>query len=173
MKVALIITFLVATAASAIAEEKPHAPAADAAMPEAVVTAAEPQEDYCANIADKARDARYVLQNQAIADASATLAAEKQAFTAERAAFEAEQKKRNAELVVAQKGVVDIYAKMKPDVAAAQLEFIGIETASAILRELNVRSASTILNEMNAETAAKISKRLASAAGLPMKAKTP
>jgi flagellar motility protein MotE (MotC chaperone) len=167
----MVMAFLCAMAAGAVAEEKPNA-AADA-KPQAPMEAAEPQEDYCANIADKAREARYVLQDHAIAKARAALATEQQALAAERAAFEAVQKKRTAELVVAQKSIVDIYAKMKPDVAAAQLELIGIEIASAILRELNVRSASTILNEMNAETAAKISKRLASAAGLPMKAKTP
>jgi flagellar motility protein MotE (MotC chaperone) len=124
-------------------------------------------DDFCANIADKARDARYVLQKKTLDDKQKRIDEEMAALKTAKEAFETEQKKREAEIRTAQQSLVDIYAKMKPDAAAAQLELIGVETASAILHQLNVRSASTILNQMNAEMAARISARLASTAGLP------
>jgi flagellar motility protein MotE (MotC chaperone) len=165
MRVALMITgFLTWTVTAFAAEVAPHG--LEAAAPDPQVAVIEPPEDFCANVADKAKDARYVLQMKQVEDARQEVEAGKAALQAEKSEFDAAQKRRKAELEVAQKGVVDIYAKMKPDVAAAQLELIGLETASAILHQLNVRAASTILNEMRPEAAAKISARLAGAAGL-------
>ncbi len=149
---------LLAQSVLSLAEEPP--------TPQAV------SEDFCANIADKARDARYVLQKKALDEARQKIEAQQADLKSREDAFDALQKKRESEIRVAQQGLVDIYAKMKPDAAAAQLELIGIETASAILHQLSVRSASTILNQMNAEMAAKISARLASAAGLSKDTKT-
>jgi flagellar motility protein MotE (MotC chaperone) len=160
---AVLVVFI--HVAVACAEESP------VLQPVAVSPAA--TEDFCANIADRARDARYVLQKKAIDDARKQIKVQRADLKAREEAFDALQKKRESEISIAQQGLVDIYAKMKPDAAAAQLELIGVETASAILHQLSVRSASTILNQMDAQTAAKISARLASAAGLSKDSKIP
>jgi flagellar motility protein MotE (MotC chaperone) len=141
--------------------------------PQPVAVPGVASEDFCSNIADRARDARYVLQKKALDDARKKIEARATDLKKREDAFDILQRKHESEIKVAQQGLVDIYAKMKPDAAAAQLELIGVETASAILHQLNVRSASTILNQMNADTAAKISARLASAADLSKDAKTP
>jgi flagellar motility protein MotE (MotC chaperone) len=129
--------------------------------------------DFCVNIADRARDARYVLQKEALDKARQDLAEQKADLAARESAFAALQKARESEIKAAQKGLVDIYAKMKPDAAASQLALMGVGMASAILHELNVRAASAILNQMEPEIAARISARLASAADLPTDAGGP
>ena len=50
----------------------------------------------------------------------------------------------------ADEGVIAIYAKMRPEAAAAQMAIMEDATAAALLAKLNPRVASSILNEMDA-----------------------
>lgn len=121
-------------------------------LPDAIVIA--PTQDYCMNIAKPAADARFELQTKTLLELQKKIDDKIVLLT------ELDQRNKNFETSqkekakVAQKGVIDIYSKMKPDVAAVQLELIDPDIAVAILSQLNVRVASAILNEMKSPNAA-------------------
>jgi flagellar motility protein MotE (MotC chaperone) len=64
----------------------------------------------------------------------------------------------------AQLGVVQIYSKMRPDAAAAQLTELRADMAASILMKLDARVASVILNEMDKNAAATLTAIMVSAA---------
>ena len=66
----------------------------------------------------------------------------------------------------AQETVVTIYARMKPEAAAAQLVAMDEETAAAVLTKLDPRNASAILSEMEATQAARLAATIAGAANV-------
>ena len=105
---------------------------------------------FCGNIADAARDQRYLLQKQELE--------ELQAGVDERL------KKREEFMRVAESQLVDIYKNMKSDAAAQQLEIVRPEIAAAIIMKLSPRLASAILNEMDSTKAAGLTGIIASAA---------
>lgn len=120
-----------------------------------------PRSDYCANIAHPAAEARFAFQKKTLEtlqgeiDQTLIVLEEKRQFIL---TFEEKQRKQE---IIAQKMVVDIFAKMKPDIAARQLEKVDFQTSVSILSQLNVRVASTILNEMQTDTAAAIASAMA------------
>ena len=140
-------------------EGKVAAPAAPkvAAIPAAVM----PKDDYCANIADLAADARYMLQMKTLEELEKKIDQKIVLLEAKRAESEAFLKKRNDAIKETRQDLVDIFSKMKPDVAAAQFEILDVETSASILKELNARVAGTILNEMKTATAAAITVKMA------------
>jgi flagellar motility protein MotE (MotC chaperone) len=117
--------------------------------------------DYCASIANLATDARYALQMKTLEDLQKKIDERITVLEATRAENETLVKTREETVKTTQKGVVDIFAKMKPDVAAAQFEILDVETSASILKQLNARAASTILNEMKAPIAAAITAKMA------------
>ena len=134
--------------------------------PEAPKTAAPaavqmPVDDYCANISNLAADARYVLQKKTLEDLQKKIDERITLLEAKRAQNEELLKKRDEAVRETQKGLVDIFSKMKPDVAAAQFEILDVATSASILKKLNARVASTILNEMKAPVAAAITVKMA------------
>ena len=129
-----------------------------AAIPVAVQM---PVDDYCANISDLAADARYVLQKKILEDLQRKIDEKITLLEAKRAQSEELLKKRDEAVQQTQKGLVDIFSKMKPDVAAAQFEILDVATSASILKQLNARVASTILNEMKAPVAAAITIKMA------------
>jgi flagellar motility protein MotE (MotC chaperone) len=66
----------------------------------------------------------------------------------------------------AQQVVVTIYARMRPDAAAAQLVAMDEEMAAAVLTKLEPRNASLILNEMDAAQAARLTATIGGAANV-------
>ncbi len=120
-----------------------------------------PRDDYCANIADLAADARHVLQVKTLQDIQTQIDQKIVALEAKRAELEVILKRRDDTIMEAQKGLVDMFSKMKPDVAAAQLELLDVNTSASILKQLNARVASTIMNEMKAAVAAAITVKMA------------
>lgn len=129
-----------------------------AAIPAAVQM---PVDDYCANISNLAADARYVLQKKTLEDLQKKIDERITLLEAKRAQSEELLKKRDEAVKETQKGLVDIFSKMKPDVAAAQFEILDVATSASILKKLNARVASTILNEMKAPVAAAITIKMA------------
>jgi flagellar motility protein MotE (MotC chaperone) len=127
----------------------------------APVTAPLPKDDYCANIANFASDARYALQVKTLEDLQKQIDQKITLLEAKRAENEDFLKRRDEAVKGTQKGLIDIFAKMKPDVAAAQFEILDVETSASILKQLNARVASTILNEMKAPIAAAITIKMA------------
>ena len=65
---------------------------------------------------------------------------------------------------LAEKELVDIYAGMDAEAAAAQMEKLDMRLASSVLRQLKPRQASAILNVMKPEFAAQMVRLIAVAA---------
>jgi flagellar motility protein MotE (MotC chaperone) len=115
---------------------------------------------YCVNIADRAADARFAWQAETLAGLKKEIDEKIAALEAKRAEYEEWLDKRNEALKQAETGIVNVYAKMRPDAAAEQLSAMEVSMAAAILRQLNARNASAILNEMNPERAAQLAKTM-------------
>ncbi|QRM54234.1 MotE family protein [Sinorhizobium sp. BG8] len=119
--------------------------------------------EFCTNIADAARDQRYLLQKKELEDLQKEVDGRIQTLEQRRAEYEDWLKRRNEFLKVAEASLVDIYKNMPADAAAAQLELIRPEIASAIVMRLAPRMSSLILSEMEAEKAAMLTAIIASA----------
>jgi len=128
--------------------------------------------EFCTNIADAARDQRYLLQKQELENLQKDVDERIKTLEARRAEYEDWLKRRNDFLKTAEGGLVEIYKKMKPDAAAAQLAALDPEIASAIVMKLAPRQSSTILGEMPADKAAALT-RILTAASDPNTSKDP
>ena len=122
-------------------------------------------QQYCSNIANFAADARIAWQMKRLSE----LDAEIKQKIGELEAKETESKqwidKRAEMMKKADEGVIAIYAKMRPEAAAAQMAIMEDATAAALLARLNPRVASSILNEMDAGKAAKLTDLISGSAG--------
>ncbi|WP_419909655.1 MotE family protein [Hoeflea sp.] len=119
---------------------------------------------FCTNIADAARDRRYLLQKQELEELQADIEDRIATLEKRRAEYEHWLNLRNEFLVKAEGGLVEIYKNMRADSAAEKLEIVDVNVAAAIIMKLKPRLASQILNEMEAETAANLTSIIASAA---------
>lgn len=119
--------------------------------------------EFCTNIADAARDQRYLLQKKELEDLQKGVDERIKTLEARRAEYEDWLKRRNDFLKSAELGLVEIYRKMKPDAAASQLAELDPQIASAIVMKLPPRQSSTILGEMPADKAAMLTRIIASA----------
>ncbi|MEF2071723.1 MotE family protein [Consotaella aegiceratis] len=113
-------------------------------------------ERYCLNIADKAQDARYVIQAERLKELEKQIETRIADLEAKRQEYQDWLQKRQQFIDSASPVVIDIYAKMPADAAAAQLTSIDRKSAAAILVKLKSRTASDIMSEMPAQTAAEL-----------------
>ena len=121
-------------------------------------------ERFCGNIADAARDRRYLLQAQQLESLKAEIDGRMQQLEAKRAEYEEWMKRRDQFMARASDNVVGIYSKMKPDAAAEQLTTMQADLAAAIMMKLEVKQSGLIMNEMDSEAAAKLAVIMAAAA---------
>jgi flagellar motility protein MotE (MotC chaperone) len=119
---------------------------------------------FCSNIADAARDQRYLLQKQELEKLQSEIDMRIAKMNERRGEYERWLDLRNNFLKKAEGGLVDIYKNMRADSAAEKLELVDINVAAAIVMKLSPRLASQILNEMDAKTAANLTVIIASAA---------
>ena len=148
-----LAVFLLATASvSAKAEEPP----AEAGKP------AGDAEKFCANIADAARDARFAWEAKTLTNLKAEVEAATAALETKRAELQAVLSRREEFQKLAVRTVIDIYAKMRPEAAAAQLAALDERTAAAVLAKLNSRTASAILGEMDTPRAVSLAQLISS-----------
>jgi flagellar motility protein MotE (MotC chaperone) len=119
--------------------------------------------EFCTNIADAARDRRYALQLEELEALKKDIDSRVAQLEAKRAEYEEWLRRREEFMASAEKGVVDIYSKMKPDAAAERLADVEPMLAAAILMKLNTRQAGVILNEMNRKAAAELTGIMAAA----------
>ncbi|MGO4832412.1 MotE family protein [Rhizobiaceae sp. 2RAB30] len=112
--------------------------------------------EFCSNIADAAKDRRYALQVQELETLKKDIDTRVAQLEAKRAEYETWLKRREEFMTSAERGVVEIYSKMKPDAAAERLSDVEPMLAAAILMKLNTRQAGVILNEMNRKAAAEL-----------------
>ena len=118
---------------------------------------------FCTNIADPARDQRYLLQKQELEKLQADVDARIATMDKRKAEYEDWLKRRDDFLKNADSGLVDIYKNMKPDAAAASLDEVKVTIAAAIIMKLSPRQSSLILAEMDAQKAAIVTNIIASA----------
>ena len=123
-------------------------------------------EKFCANIADVARDARFAWEAKTLKDLKAEIEAATAALEAKQAELQELLTRREEFRKLAQQTVVDIYSRMRPEAAAAQLAALDESTAAAVLIKLNSRTASAILGEMDIPRAVSLA-QLISGGGEP------
>lgn len=117
-------------------------------------------EAYCLNIADKAQDARYALEQKQLTELETEIGKQIDALEAKRKDYQLWLEERNRFLDSASTIIVDIYAKMKADAAADQLVNLELDAAASVIARLKARQASDILSAMPPATAAEIASRI-------------
>lgn len=129
----------------------------------AVPTNGDEIQQFCTNIADAARDQRYVLQKKDLEDLQSNIDERIAELEKRKAEYQDWLKRRDDFLKQAELGLTDIYKNMKADAAAGQLELIHPEIAAAIVMRLPARQSSLILSEMDSEKAATLANIISSA----------
>jgi flagellar motility protein MotE (MotC chaperone) len=157
------LCFVVLTSLSTQASGEGHSSEPAAAEPTKVESVSlAPPADYCANIKMPAQEARFAYQLKTLEDLQKKIDEKISILDEKHKEILALEEQQKEKMKSAQKMVVDIYSKMKPDVAAGQLELLDPEIAVGILDQLKVRASSSILNEMKGPSAAVITALMAS-----------
>lgn len=146
---AIVLSGAMATMSGAYAEQAPAAK--NSAQ---IRTARDEIKAFCANIADAARDQRYMLQKEELERLQKDVNDRIAQLEKRKVEYQDWLQKRNEFLKRADEGLVQIYKKMKPDSAASQLELVDPNIASAILMKLAPAQSALILSEMDQEKAA-------------------
>jgi flagellar motility protein MotE (MotC chaperone) len=113
-------------------------------------------EQYCANIANPAADARFAWQKKALADMEQEIAKRIALLEEKTAEYQKWLARRDEFSKKASETVLRIYARMRPDAAAVQLAALDEETAASVITKLEPRVASLILNEMDPAQAVRL-----------------
>lgn len=120
-------------------------------------------EQFCVNVADKARDARFAWEMRTLEDLRKEVEQRTAELEAKRAELEEWVRRREEFASRAEGVVVDIYARMRPDAAATQLAALDSAMAAVVLSKLDARVSSAILNEMATPKAVMLAEILAGA----------
>ncbi|WP_152046131.1 MotE family protein [Aureimonas psammosilenae] len=113
-------------------------------------------ERYCSAIADPAREARIAIQQKKLKELEGQIETRIDELETKRAEYQVWLKERQDFLNSTSDIMTEIYSKMKPDAAAAQLVAVDRPAAASVLARLKSRAASAILAEMPAPVAAEI-----------------
>jgi flagellar motility protein MotE (MotC chaperone) len=109
---------------------------------------------FCGNIADAARDQRYLLQKKELEELQAASTSASGLLEERSAKYRDWLKKREDFMQVADTQLVEIYKNMAPDSAASAARNRQAGHCGAIVMKLSPRLASSILNEMDTKKAA-------------------
>lgn len=118
---------------------------------------------FCTNIAEPARDQRYLLQKQELEKLQADVDQRIAVLEQRKEEYQDWLKRRNDFLQQAELNLIGIFKKMKPDAAAPQLEELIPEMAAAIVMKLPAQQSSLILSEMDPKKAAMVAAIMSSA----------
>lgn len=118
---------------------------------------------FCTNIAEPARDQRYLLQKQELEKLQAEVDQRIAVLEQRKEEYQDWLKRRNDFLQQAETNLIGIFRKMKPDAAAPQLEELIPEMAAAIVMKLPPAQSSLILSEMDPKKAATVAAIMSSA----------
>lgn len=121
-------------------------------------------ERFCSNIADSARDRRYVMQAEELKTLQQDIESRMKLLEDKRAEYESWMNRREKFIEQATENVVKIYAGMKADAAAERLAQLEASLAAAILLKLEPRKSGVILNEMDSKAAATLTSIMVHAA---------
>lgn len=118
---------------------------------------------YCVNIADDAREARYALIKRELAQAEADVDEKLASLDEKLKAVRDYVEIRNEFQAAAEDHVVSIFETMRADSAAQQLAALDMRLAAAIIMKLDPKISSNILGEMKPKAAARLASILTSA----------
>jgi flagellar motility protein MotE (MotC chaperone) len=133
-------------------------------VPQVASAGMTPAQQYCANIADAAADARFAWQKKTLTEVQQEVDKRIARLEVKIAEYQKWLARRDEFSKKAQESLVSIYSKMRPDAAASQLVKMDEETAAAVLLKLDPRIASIILNEIPAPQAARLTGTISGAA---------
>lgn len=111
---------------------------------------------FCQNVAAAAAEARNAWQAKKLVDLQEQVTKTIADLRERETALKEVLARRDDSLKHAGATLVGIFAKMKPDTAAAQLSELDDETAAAVLQQLNPRAASAILDEIKPDRAVRL-----------------
>jgi flagellar motility protein MotE (MotC chaperone) len=122
---------------------------------------------YCVNISDKAKEARYARIRTELEQTGREIDEKLGKLDAKLAEIRDYVDRREKFLENARGALIEIFGTMRADAAAAQLSELDAISASAILMKLPAERASTIMNEMSPKQAAEIAQMLIAASKGP------
>jgi flagellar motility protein MotE (MotC chaperone) len=118
------------------------------------------QQQICANVAASSETLRLERRRKELADLEAEVSKRLQALETRQEELRALVDRLDAFDRNASEALVGLYARMKPDAAAAQLAELDDDIAVALVLQLKTKSSSAILSEMSAARAAALAKRI-------------
>ncbi len=126
---------------------------------------AEPRDDanfqqYCANVAASITAARVARQEKQLREIESQVLQRKDELEVKRKELLELIEKYESLVHKADETIVELYGKMKPDVAAAQIAGLDDEVAAAVLIQMKPKISSAILNEMDATRGSAVVKKL-------------
>lgn len=151
------------------AKEEAGLPRVKPPLPKSLAENANVAQQYCFNIADAAKDARYAWQKKTLADIETELNKRIALLDARTAEYQKWLARRDEFIRNAEENVVKIMSGMRPDAAAVQLTLMNEEAAAAVIAKLSSRNSSAILNEMDPAKAAKLTMIITGATKLKRK----
>jgi flagellar motility protein MotE (MotC chaperone) len=165
----MIAIFSAGAAFAADSVSKAEEAADNLPMPPTTPVVLSPAEQYCSSVLDAASAAQLAQQKAELEKAQQEVQNKVALLTAKTRELKHWMKKREDFSAQVTDALVQIYAKMDPDAAAAQLAAMNEFVAAAIMSKVPVKAASLIMAEMEAPKAARLSAVLASAADLALK----
>ncbi len=142
-----------------------EASASEKTKPRIISMQGDTDSQYCLNIKDEAQEKRYALKTKELHALKKEIERRISVLEEKRLALELWQGKRDSFVKKANKALVEIYSKMKPDAAAARLEILDVALAASIVLKLSSRKAGVILNEMKVKNAANVTQVIALSRG--------
>jgi flagellar motility protein MotE (MotC chaperone) len=170
IRIALIAASIGCFSRGAEAEPKRPEPSALGDAPRAREQRQAPSADgarYCADVAATAGAARNARMEKELAELEQQIVGRTAELEAKRAELQAVIDRREAMVKKADERLVAIYARMRPDAAAAQFADMDEEMAAAMLMRLEPKKSSAILNEMEAARAVALTKKVAGLSTFP------
>jgi flagellar motility protein MotE (MotC chaperone) len=138
-------------------------------LPPATAVALTPAEQYCANVLDATAAAQIAQQKSNLEMAQKQVDERIALLAAKTQELKGWMTKREEFTARATDSLVEIYSKMKPDAAAAQLMAMDEMVAAAIMSKLSTKAASLVMSEMEASKAARLSAVIAGAGEIAIK----
>lgn len=117
-------------------------------------------QQYCANIAAAAEIARNARQAKLLVEIEQQIEQRLSELEGKRAELQELLDRHDAFVRKADEHIVAIYARMRPEAAAAQLADMDEDAAAALLFRLQPKYSSAILNEMDASRAVVLTKKI-------------
>lgn len=130
-------------------------------------------QQYCANIAAAAGAARNARQEKRLLEIEQQIERRLSELDAKRVQLQELLDRQDALVRKADESIVAIYARMRPDAAAAQFANMDEDQAAALLMQLQPKISSAILNEIDASRAVVLIKKISNMPTLARAGKTP